>query len=74
MAGVVQEAAAQRDVGVAKLPPTFIGMEACGAGHYWARELCEFGHEVKLIAPQHVKAYTKRPRMTGAMSRDCARR
>src|SRR5258708_37629736 len=24
---------------VAKLPATVIGMEACGAGHYWAREL-----------------------------------
>jgi transposase len=23
----------------AKLPPTVIGMEACGASHYWAREL-----------------------------------
>src|SRR4051812_19231904 len=22
----------------AKLPPTLIGMEACGAAHYWARE------------------------------------
>jgi hypothetical protein len=40
----------------AKLPPTVIGMEACGASHYWARELQKLGHEVKLIAPQHVKA------------------
>jgi hypothetical protein len=24
----------------AKLPPTVIGMEACGASHYWARESC----------------------------------
>jgi transposase len=44
----------------AKLPPTVIGIEACGAAHYWARELGEFGHEVKLIAPQHVKPYVKR--------------
>jgi len=44
----------------AKLPPTVIGIEACGAAHYWARVLGEFGHEVKLIAPQHVKPYVKR--------------
>jgi transposase len=44
----------------AKLPPTVIGMEACGAAHYWARELRKLGHEVKLMAPQHVKAYVKR--------------
>jgi transposase len=39
----------------AKLPPSVIGMEACGASHHWARVLAQFGHEVKLIAPQHVK-------------------
>ncbi len=44
----------------AKLPPTVIGMEACGAAHYWGRELRKLGHEVKLMAPQHVKAYVKR--------------
>ena len=49
----------------AKLPPTVIGMEACGASHYWARVLSEFGHEVKLIAPQHVKPYIKRNKNDG---------
>jgi transposase len=49
----------------ATLPPTVIGMEACGAGHYWARELRKLGHEVKLIAPQHVKAYIKRNKNDG---------
>jgi transposase len=49
----------------AKQPPTIIGMEACGAGHYWARELVKHGHEVKLIAPQHVKAYIKRNKNDG---------
>jgi transposase len=44
----------------AQLPPTVIGMEACGASHYWARELRKLGHEVKLMAAQHVKAYVKR--------------
>ena len=49
----------------AKLPPTVIGMEACAAGHYWARELRRLGHEVKLIAPQHAKAYIKRNKNDG---------
>src|ERR1700681_840344 len=44
----------------AKQPPTVIGMEACGASHYWARELGQLGHTVKLIAPEHVKPYIKR--------------
>jgi transposase len=49
----------------ANLPPTVVGMEACGAAHYWARELRKLGHEVKLIAPQHVKAYVKRNKNDG---------
>jgi transposase len=49
----------------AKLPPTVIGMEACGAAHYWARELGQLGHTVKLIAPQHVKPYVKRNKNDG---------
>src|ERR1700720_4679127 len=49
----------------AKLPPAVIGMEACGASHYWARVLRELGHEVKLMAPQHVKPYIKRNKNDG---------
>ena len=49
----------------AELPPTVVGMEACGAAHYWARELRKLGHEVKLMAPQHVKAYVKRNKNDG---------
>lgn len=43
-----------------KLSPTVIGLEACGASHHWARALGALGHEVRLIAPQHVKPYVKR--------------
>lgn len=39
--------------------PMLIGMEACGGANYWARELTKLGHEVKVMAPQHVKAYVK---------------
>ena len=30
--------------------------ESCGSSHPWARHLQSFGHEVKLIPPQYVKA------------------
>lgn len=43
----------------ANLAPCLIGMEACGNAHYWARRLAEFGHTVRLIAPQFVKPYVK---------------
>ena len=39
----------------AKLPPTRIGLEACGASHHWARVLRGLGHEVVLIPPQYIK-------------------
>ena len=44
----------------AKLAPTVIAIEACGASHQWARLLQSLGHSVKLIAPQLVKPYVKR--------------
>src|ERR1700757_5513745 len=44
----------------AKLAPVQIGIEACGAAHYWARELIALGHEVRLMPPQYVKPYVKR--------------
>ena len=30
----------------AKLSPCFVGIEACGTSHHWARELIAVGHEV----------------------------
>jgi error-prone DNA polymerase len=35
-------------------------MEACGAGHHWARILTGLGHEVKLIAPEAVRPFVKK--------------
>ncbi|MEH2540249.1 MULTISPECIES: IS110 family transposase [unclassified Bradyrhizobium] len=43
-----------------KLPPTEVGLEACGGAHYWARELMALGHEPKLLPAQHVKPYVQR--------------
>ena len=41
------------------LPKCLIGMEACSGAHFWARKLMQFGHTVKLMAPQFVKPYVK---------------
>jgi transposase len=43
----------------AQLPPCLVGIEACGSAHYWARELSQFGHTVKLMAAQFVTPYRK---------------
>src|SRR4029450_7825084 len=45
---------------LAKLPPTMIGMEACGGGHHWGREFRALGHEVVLVPPQYAKQYVMR--------------
>ena len=41
------------------IPACVVGMEACASAHYWARELEKLGHEVRLVAPKHVKAYVR---------------
>jgi transposase len=43
----------------ATLPCCLVGMEACGGAHEWARRIEALGHEVKLMAPQYVKAYVQ---------------
>jgi transposase len=47
---------------IAQLSPPRIGMEACGSAHDWARCFREHGHEVRLIAPQFIKASVKSPK------------
>jgi transposase len=44
---------------VHQLEPTRIAMEACAAAHYWGRRLQTLGHVVKLIPPQHAKAFRR---------------
>jgi transposase len=52
-----------------KLEPTVVGMEACGASHYWARRLMAMGHAVRLMPPQLVKPYVRRnPRFSSKCS------
>jgi transposase len=50
----------------ATVEPCRIGIEACATGHYWARELRALGHDVRLMAPSHVKPYVKRQKNDAA--------
>ena len=38
-------------------PSCLVALEACATSHFWAREIQKCGHKVKLIPPQHVKAF-----------------
>jgi transposase len=38
-----------------RLEPCLIGLEACAGAHYWARQLAEFGHEVRIMPSSYVK-------------------
>src|SRR5499425_228148 len=48
------------------LPPCLVGIEACGTAHYWAREIRELGHEVRLMPPSYVAPYIKRGKTDAA--------
>lgn len=51
---------------MARQPSSMVIFEACGGAHYWARVMEEFGHEVKLIAPQYVRPFVKRQKNDAA--------
>lgn len=42
---------------LAQISSCKIAMESCGGSHWLARQMKELGHQVQLIAPQHVKPY-----------------
>ena len=44
---------------VANLPTCTIAMEACAGAQYFSRQFQQWGHEVKLIAPQFVAPYVQ---------------
>ena len=53
---------------IASLPPCTIGIEACTAAHYWARQFQAHGHAVRLMAPKLVTPY----RMSGKRGKNDA--
>ena len=55
----------------ATLPACLVGLEACGAAHYWARELTRLGHEVRLMPPQYVRPYVKTNKHDAADAEAC---
>ena len=55
----------------ATLPPCLVGLEACGAAHYWARELAKLGHTVRLMPPQYVRPYVKTNKHDAADAEAC---
>lgn len=44
---------------LAQLPPCKVAMEACSSAHFWGRVAGRAGHQVHLIPPQYVKAFTR---------------
>ncbi len=51
---------------MAEQPKSIVVFEACGSASYWAREMVELGHEVRLIAPQYVRPFVKRQKNDAA--------
>jgi len=45
---------------VAENPACVIGIEACTGAFYWQRQFEALGHEVRIVAPQHVKPFGRR--------------
>lgn len=45
---------------VAEIPACVIGIEACTGAFFWQRQFEALGHDVRIIAPQHVKPFGRR--------------
>jgi transposase len=50
----------------AATPRCLVGIEACATAYHWARVLRALGHDARLIAPSHVKAYVRRNKTDAA--------
>lgn len=49
----------QMAIYLATTPKATIFMEACPTANFWGRKAVDYGHTVKLIAPQYVKPFVK---------------
>jgi transposase len=56
----------------AAMTPVRIGLEAGGGAHHLGRRLQAQGHEVRLMPPQHVRAYVKGNKTDSADAEACA--
>lgn len=45
---------------VSEIPPCIIGVEACTSAFFWQWQFEALGHDVRIIAPQHVKPFGRR--------------
>jgi len=54
------------------MTPVRIGLEAGGGAHHLGRRLQAQGHEVRLMPPQHVRAYVKGNKTDSADAEACA--
>jgi transposase len=51
---------------LAAQPKCIVAMEACASAHHWGRAFDQLGHDVRLIAPIHVKPFVKRQKNDAA--------
>ena len=49
------------------LPQCVVAMEACGGAHYWARELTQQGHTMRIIAAESCRRFVRAARTTPTM-------
>lgn len=50
----------------ANYPSSLVAIEACGSAHWWARQLQQLGHEVRLLAPRSVRPFVLRNKTDAA--------
>lgn len=50
----------------ARRQPCLVAMEACGGAHWWARQLQQQGHEVRLLASRSVRPFVLRNKTDAA--------
>ena len=56
---------------LAGLPPCLVGMETGSGAHYWARQLAQLGHSVRLMPPQFVRPHVKTNKNDAADAEAC---
>ena len=56
---------------LASIPPCLVGMESGSGAHYWARQLAQLGHHVRLMPPQFVRPYVKTNKNDAADAEAC---